>query len=239
MATTPVPPQPRGDDRGTRAGVCPRCGADYAAFQDYCLECGLRLPHVQEPRPAVGQRLTGYSGAWVWPVLVTALVAALAAATVVVGREIDDDEPTPILVGDDTPVGMPTVPTAPTETAPTETTPPAATTAVTPTQPAPATTAPSRRELVAWPAGRNGWTIVLSSDPKAGGRAAAVAKAKAAADAGLTEVGVIDSDQYASLHPDYWVVFAGIYDTQSEANRALAAARQAGYEEAYSRPIES
>jgi hypothetical protein len=242
VATTPAPPSPRGDDLQTRGGVCPRCGADYAAFQDYCLECGLRLPHVRESRGAVGDRVTFYSGAWVWPVVVTALVAALAAATVIVGRALDDDEPAAILVGDDTPVGMPTVATqatVPTETVPTETTPTVPTTAVTVTQPPPTTTAPPSGQLVAWPPGRSGWTIVLSSLPKDGGRAAAVAKAREAADAGLADVGVVDSDQYSSLHPDYWVVFAGIYGTRAEADRALPAARSVGYEEAYSRPIES
>ena len=243
MATTPTAPPPRGDEPGTRGGVCPRCGADYAAFQDYCLECGLRLPHAREARGVVRERLTFYSGDWVWPVVVTALVAALAAATVIVGRELDDDEPAAILVGDDTPVGMPSVATqtAATETAPTETAPtaPATTTEATATAPAATTTAPARRQLVAWPEGRSGWTIVLSSQPKAVGRDDAVAKARQALDAGLTEVGVIDSDRYSSLHPDYWVVFAGIYDTQTEANRALSSARAAGYAEAYSRPIES
>ena len=246
VTTTPTAPPPRGDGPGTRGGVCPRCGADYAPLQDYCLECGLRLPHVREAGGAGGQRLAFYSGDWAWPVLVAALVAALAAATVIVGREVDDDEPRAILVGNDTPVAMPSVATqttAATDTAPTETTPTApATTATTATQPAATTpTAPARPrgQLVAWPDGRSGWTIVISSVPKEGGRDAAVANARDAAVAGLTDVGVIDSDLYSSLHPDYWVVFAGIYETQTEANRALSAARAAGYNEAYARPIES
>src|SRR5919198_1139923 len=28
----------------SRPGACPRCGAPYAAGQEYCVECGLRLP---------------------------------------------------------------------------------------------------------------------------------------------------------------------------------------------------
>ena len=35
---------------------------------------------------------------------------------------------------------------------------------------------------------------------------------------GLPAVGVLDSSQYASLQPGYFVVFSGIYDSQAEAN---------------------
>ena len=179
-----------------------------------------------------------------WPVVVAGIVAALAAAIVVGVRELDPDEPLPVLVGEETTgVRLPTSQTATsTLTAPTGTGTTAATTATTPTATAPlpaAPAAPAAGALVAWPSGKNGWTIVLASLPKDGGRSAAVAKAREAADAGLTEVGVLDSDRYSSLHPDYWVVFTGIYDTRGQAEAALDEAGSAGYDEAYARPVTS
>jgi hypothetical protein len=188
--------------------------------------------------------VAGYPTDWVWPVITAGLVAALAAAIVVGVRELDPDEPLPVLVAEETtPVRLPTSPTTdvstftpPTGVGPTAApapTPPLPTpTATQPTTPAPGT-------LVQWPSGKNGWTIVLASLPKAGGRTAAVAKAKEAADAGLAQVGVLDSSRYSSLHPDYWVVFTGIYDTRGQAESALDTAASAGYDGAYARPVTS
>jgi hypothetical protein len=46
-------------------------------------------------------------------------------------------------------------------------------------------------------------------------------------------VGVLVSSQYSSLHPDYLVVFQGIYETQADAQAALSAAHAKGYTGAY------
>ena len=46
-------------------------------------------------------------------------------------------------------------------------------------------------------------------------------KAQAFADQGKT-VGVLDSNDYSSLRPGYWVVFSGQYETQQEAQDAAA-----------------
>ena len=54
---------------------------------------------------------------------------------------------------------------------------------------------------------------------------------------GLESVGVLDSSRYASLHPGYYVVFAGVYPGKSDADTAVATARQAGFGGAYSRQI--
>lgn len=80
---------------------------------------------------------------------------------------------------------------------------------------------------VEWPAGEDGWTIVLASVPQAEGRRVAVARARQARARGLSTVGIIDSSRYASLHPGYWVVFSGIYASQAEATSALERARRA------------
>lgn len=85
---------------------------------------------------------------------------------------------------------------------------------------------PTTTALAVWPAGADGWTIVLSSVPKVDGRDKAVALAEHARDAKLRDVGVIDSSRYASLRPGYWVVFQGIYESEAEANGSLSHARR-------------
>ncbi|HUF02008.1 MAG TPA: hypothetical protein VMN35_06255 [Gaiellaceae bacterium] len=91
--------------------------------------------------------------------------------------------------------------------------------------PSPPTAGPGG--TVEWPAGEDGWTIVLASVPQAEGRRVAVARARQARARGLSTVGIIDSSRYASLHPGYWVVFSGIYASQAEATSALERARRA------------
>jgi hypothetical protein len=39
-------------------------------------------------------------------------------------------------------------------------------------------------------------------------------------------VGILDSSRYASLHPGYWVVFAGVYDSEAEATSALESTKK-------------
>jgi hypothetical protein len=108
----------------------------------------------------------------------------------------------------------------------------------TPTAPPPATRTPQAPAgLTLWPAGRRGYTVVLISIPGAAGRALAVARAQAAARAGLPQVGILDSRRYSSLHPGYYVVFSGIYATSGEATRARATAAAKGFSSAYMRQI--
>ena len=71
----------------------------------------------------------------------------------------------------------------------------------------------------------SGWTIVLVSGPKAEGRDEAVAVAQQARTRGLLRVGVLDSSQFASLRPGYWMTFAGRYANQAEATGSLRRAR--------------
>jgi hypothetical protein len=89
---------------------------------------------------------------------------------------------------------------------------------------------------IAWPRDRRGWTIVLLSLPQSNGRPAAEAKAREARQGGLRRVGVLDSSRYASLHPGYYVVFHGVYETEPEAASALQRAR-AVFPTAYQREI--
>lgn len=89
--------------------------------------------------------------------------------------------------------------------------------------PSPTTANPNRLEQ--WPTGTTAWTNILISIPKVEGRDAAVARAEQARQKGLTRVGVLDSSRYASLHPGYWMVFAGVYPSQPEAASRLREAK--------------
>jgi hypothetical protein len=79
--------------------------------------------------------------------------------------------------------------------------------------------------LTAWPAGRDGWTIVLASVPKVDGQDEAVALAEAARRRGLTPTGVLDSSRYPSLRAGYWMAYTGVFRSEAEANGALRKAR--------------
>ncbi|HXV02289.1 MAG TPA: hypothetical protein VFP24_01835 [Gaiellaceae bacterium] len=216
---------------------CPRCGSPAEPLQEYCLECGLRLrtPGLV-PALASGwqRRVRWYPGDWIWPALLALVVAILAGAAAILWTRDAESAPRETLVGDTSPLPTvtATVPTAPTQTTPTV---PTAPTRTTPTTPQP----PRTRTLAAWPKGRTGWTLVLASLPASAGRKAAVGKARQALDAGLTQVGVLDSSNFSSLHPGYFVVFSGTYDSLSEAQDAASRAAQKGYGNTYARRITS
>jgi len=233
----------------TPRDYCPRCGVAYEPLQEYCLECGARLP---TNRGVVGflasewqRRLAWYPGDWIWPVLLFLVITVAAtAAAVAAGSASNRHESTLVATSPAVTVGpgapQPTVQTAtPTSTLPTAPQPtistgtlpvaPGAPSTNAVTTPAPA----SPNALTAWPAGTSGYTNVLESLPLASGEANARARARAAKRAGLPAVGVLVSSQYSSLHPGYYVVFSGIYASQADASAALAAAHAHGFPDAY------
>ena len=219
------------------ATTCPRCGATVESLQEYCLECGLRVRGGGVvPALASGwrRRLRWYPGDWVWPSLLALVVAVIASAGAIWWTREASSAASTTVIGDTAP--LPTVPT----TARVPTTGPAATV---PTQTRQTTTAPrrppARRALIEWPQGRNGWTLVLVSLPTSAGRPQAVGRAREAVRAGLDDVGVIDSSEYASLHPGYYVVFSGVYPTIAAAQDAVSDAAEAGFENAYARRVTS
>ena len=215
MTTVEAPP----------AQECPNCGSAVSRGQEYCLECGARLPLPE--RDAVRG-----SAPWLVPVLVALVVAGIASAAVVAYRVATEGGDPELVATTEQPAVIPT--TAPPEI-PTSTTPP-------PTSAPPAATrqapppAQQQNRIISWPQGRSGHTVVLASLPAAGGRPAAVTKARDAIDAGLRQVGVIRSNDYSSLHPGYFVVFSGVYPTNAAAQQGIAAARNAGFNP-YVRPI--
>lgn len=228
------------------AGDCPRCGEACAARQEYCLGCGQRLavsPSVGDALATTwGRRSVWYTGDWVWPAFAALVVAMLAAVAVIVVRAGGDASDGAFLTATEAPVAAP-VPTADSGTF-SETAPEASLRATLPelneTVPAPrrpkASPARRRGRVTKWPAGTNGFTVVLSSVP-GGPRAPATKKAKDASNAGLPDVGVLSSSEYSSLHPGYLVVFSGIYENRTEAEAAIANARAKGYNDAYVAPV--
>lgn len=211
-------------------GTCPRCGAPFRPGQEYCLECGLRLAPPAS-RLEWWRRQPWYPGDWVWPVLLFLVLAGLGALIAVLATRSSNEE---TIVATPPPVTTSATP-VPT------TTPPATTSATTtPSATAPTTTAaaapPSTTTLISWP-DRSGYTVVLQSIPTPSGRTQALQIARRALSAGLRQVGVLDSSNYSSLHPGYYVVFSGVYDTVGEAQNALAGAKTAGFTLAYARPV--
>ncbi len=186
--------------------ACPRCGIVRAPDQDYCLECGLRLPVVVGTIAGLRRRwlrrLGWYPGDWVWLAIPLGGLAALgAAAAITLDRQ------------------------------------PGAQAAGTYVASAPAMTTPSgpsgRNGRTLWPAGLSGWTVVLESSPLPHGGSQPARIARRAVHDGLTQVGVLDSSSFGSLHPGYLVVFSGVYGAAGDATTALATVRSHGFGGAY------
>jgi hypothetical protein len=214
---------------------CPRCGTAVDPQQEYCLECGLRL-HTPGLVPALAtgwrRRLRWYPGDWIWPSLLALVIAVVAGGAAIWWTRDAQSAASETLVGDTTQLPPPPPATVPATTSQTPTAP-TTTRATTTRRP------PQRRGLIEWPRGRNGWTLVLASYPTSTRRETAVAKARQALEAGLAQVGVLDSSRYSSLHPGYFVVFSGVYPTLSAAQDAASRAADAGYGNAYARRVTS
>ena len=213
------------------SGACPRCGTAYAPGQEYCLECGLRLPArsgVFSVAAAAWARRGWYPGDWVWPVLVFLVLAGLGALAAILLSTGGDSGKTVIAIPSGTSQGV-TVPTVTATATPTVTQPP-------PTTTPPRTTPRPPGALTSWPTS-DGYTVILQSIPAGAGRTNAVRTAKEALSAGLPQVGVLDSAQYSSLHPGYYVVFSGVYPSNGEAAARVSEAQRAGFRAAYVRPI--
>jgi hypothetical protein len=175
---------------------CRRCGAALVRGQEYCLECGARL---------LGSGALGRAGdagrGWILRASL-ALGVALAGAALAVAATDGGNDVAKLVTATG---GFATLPESTTLPAPEE---------------------GQSRGIVEWPAGEDGWTIALASVPQTRGRRVAVARAVQARKRGIAAVGILDSSQYASLHPGYWVVFAGVYASEAEATSELQPARR-------------
>jgi hypothetical protein len=237
-----------GEHQPQQPDYCPKCGVAYEPLQEYCLECGARLPTNQGVVGVLAsrwqRRFAWYPGDWIWPVLLFLVLTVVATAlAVAAGAARDAQTPTLVATDDTVTVG----PGAPVGSLPVTTGPatlpnapaPTITTGPLPTAPGsrPTTTAPipkpNPNALTTWPTGKSGYTTVLESLPVAAGRDAAVARARQAKRNGLKDVGVLVSSQFSSLHPGYYVVFSGVYASGSAAAASLSTAHARGFPDAY------
>ncbi|MEX2103652.1 MAG: hypothetical protein WD805_06775, partial [Gaiellaceae bacterium] len=182
------------------------------------------------------------------------LVVAAAAGEIVAVAATGDDEKTagrttsqvattaptvPIITNPETitiapppTTGITTLPTSPIPT-----TTGFATTTTATTTTAATTTGTTTTAQTTWPAGKDGFTVVLKSVPTSQGRGEADAAAQTARANGLPQVGVLNSSDFSSLTPGYYVAFSGIYDTEAQAVAALPNARSKGFPTAYIREV--
>lgn len=228
----------------TEHRYCPKCGIAYEPLQEYCLECGERLP---TNRGTVGmlaaawqRRFAWYPGDWIWPALLFLVVAIVATA---VSAATTSSSGTTIVAtqpgvsvgagsgGGGRPVSTQTLPAGPQPTVTTGPLPkaPGAPSTSVATNPS----IPRAAGLFSWPATGTAYTDVLESIPFSSGRTIALVRARAAKAAGLPESGVLVSADYPSLRPGYYVVFSGVYSTPAAAASALAAAHVRGFPDAY------
>lgn len=232
---------------------CPQCGAPAAADQEYCLECGTRLTRAIAPARASRG-----------PLVVLGVVLVLAGAGLAVAYDKlakkDGNEKSAATSATQTPtfsVPTTTTTTPPTTTSPTTTTGGSTTGGVLPKLPIPGLGGGSKgggasgggggksgggggtpsgggqpsTGVASWPSGKSAWTVVLySASSKADGQA----KARSASQK-TSDVGLLNSSNFSSLQPGYWVVFAAQYDGKSAAESKASSLRGQGFPQAYAR----
>jgi len=207
---------------------CPRCGAAHEPQQEYCLECGARLP---DGKPGRGR-------SWIRPALFFLAVSGIATA-IAVAISADGSGSSSAAPPTATAAPPPATITDTVTTPPTATTAPTAPTTTSAPKPTPKPKPPARGALTTWPVGRSGYTVVLESIPASAGAALPLAQARAAQRRGVRQVGVLLSSRYPSLHPGYAVVFSGVYRTSAAATAALPAVHAKGFPGAYQARVAS
>ena len=196
------------------------------------MECGARLPAPHGVVPALAgawrSRVRWYPGDWVWFALALLVVAGASAAVAIAATGEQQSGVRVVVATSDRPV-------------PVKPSPRQATSTPTPAERRGTTTTPARKPgtLVQWPFGKTAYTVVLSSFPSAAGERTAIQLARKGSRAGLLDVGFLDSNRYTSLHPGYYVVFSGVYESADDAQSALQQAVKKGFKKAYTRQIVS
>jgi serine/threonine protein kinase len=96
------------------------------------------------------------------------------------------------------------------------------------------TTGNNKPPLSSWPADESAFTVVLASK-----RDRASAEGVARRAPANTSPGVLDSDEYPSLNPGYWVAFSGRFSAATDAERAAERLRGSGFSDAYTRYVDA
>jgi hypothetical protein len=213
--------------------ACPTCGSSTEPGQEYCLACGSRIAPAHGPSAfgdAWERRFGHYPGDWAVAAVLLLLVAVgSAAAGIATSNGRGSDSAARTIVAISPVVAAPPPPL--TQTQPVTTAPPP--------RPAPKPKTglkPPEPEVAVWPP-RDGYTVVLASIPARGkGLARARAKAKEAKSRGVSGVGVLLSGGFSSLHPGYYVIFAGVYGSLEQA-QTVAHALASKYPNAYARQV--
>jgi cell division septation protein DedD len=206
VSATETPPAPAPVERR-----CPRCDAQLSTEQEWCLSCGAAVGTViAEPR------------GWKIPLAVVGGLLALALIALILAlvelsspaEKVQEVQATPTATppAAATPSAVPT--NQPGEATPSPEGEGTATPSASPTE----TPGGSSPPLAEWPAGRTAWTIVINSS---GTRSDAERLAGEVAAKGVPAVGVLDSNDYESLGPDSFVVFAGQYPSKQTAEAIL------------------
>jgi hypothetical protein len=235
---------------------CPACLATIEPDQLYCLACGERLTPGGPGDPL---RPTGRPPTWI-AIAVGLLLLLLGGFGIAYGFTRDDGggstvaastthtttvgtsavPPTasgvvPTFTSVPTSTGVPplstgeSVPTFSTVPPPTTTEPPP-TTSTTPT-----TTLEEKND---WPSGKDGYAVLLMSrDSEQFDFAYITQQKQAAISKGISNAGVLNSDDYFTLNPGYWVLYMGPYNSKSAAQAAVPTAVSHGYPDAYVRRV--
>jgi hypothetical protein len=227
-----------------------------AADQEWCLNCGAAAgTEVVEAR---GWRVPLYLGGGLAALAVIGVILAIVALASRNDVVADNPNATPTPSSAAPPGATATSPPLATTTplpsttptvspdpnaSPTTTADPNATASPEPTtSPEPtATEDPGTTEsgtgstFPGWTGADGDYTIIIES---AKSQSAAEKVAKKAEDAGLTDVGILDSSSYSSLNGGYQVVFTGTYTSKSDAEGNLDSVR-AEFKDAYVRQIKS
>lgn len=230
--------------------ACPNCRAPVESDQLACVECGTPLQVARRSAPG-------------WRATVVGVALALLVLGVGLGfllRELTSSEPMRAAAPAPTSPSPAASSTAPlptegekkttTEPAPDQPLPAAggreseapsqSPPASDPSPPAAGNESPGNRaggagSVASWPAGESAFTVVLVSSTR---RADAQREAERAVADGLP-AGILRSNDYSSLNPGYWVVYAGQLDSRGEAARRAQSYSAQGFPDAYPRRIEA
>ncbi len=235
---------------------CPACLATIEPGQQFCLACGERLTPGPPGDPL---RPTGKPPAAI-AIAVGLLLLLIGGFGIAYGFTRDDGGGSTVAAGtthkttggsavpptaSSSSVAVPTftsvpgstaVPTFSTDSVPTFSTVTTEPTTTTPTTTStPTTTVAEKND---WPPGKDGFAVLLMSRDTEQFDYAYITQQKATAESkGLTNVGVLNSDDYFTLNPGYWVLYMGPYDTKSQAQAAVSTAVSHGYTDAYVRRV--